>query len=155
MRWKEAKGQPNPADEAKLTRAIRAHSNFAEGTPFAFFLLFLAELNGAPTSLVHGGFLSLFLGRVAHGSFGIMDDTTAALGRPIGFILTYGITVAAGLYNVSEDLPDRIGVESFGCQTASLTPLMPPFPLLPFMRASPGTQLNLGYEPLKSFLGFK
>ncbi|UZJ52242.1 hypothetical protein CBS101457_001562 [Exobasidium rhododendri] len=99
-------------DEAKLKRAIRAHGNFIESAPFAFFLIFLAELNGAPTSLVHGAFSTLFIARVAHGSFGLVADNTVGIGRPFGIIGTYAVTALAGLYN-----------------------------------------LNLGYEPLKSFLG--
>lgn len=89
-------------DEAKLKRAIRAHSNFSESTPFAFFLIFLAELNGAPTSLVHGAFSTLFLARVAHGSLGVTTDSTLGAGRPIGAIATIAVTAVAGLYNVSE-----------------------------------------------------
>ena len=88
-------------DEAKLKRAIRAHSNFTESTPFAFFLIFLAELNGAPTSLVHGAFTTLFLARVAHGSLGITTDNTVGIGRPIGALTTLAVTALAGVYNVS------------------------------------------------------
>jgi uncharacterized membrane protein YecN with MAPEG domain len=89
------------ASGAQLQRAIRAHANFSEQTPFAFFLIFLAELNGAPTALVHGAFTTLFLARVAHGSFGIQTDDTVGLGRPIGYFTTLGVTALAGLYNVS------------------------------------------------------
>lgn len=128
----EAKADASPEDQAKLSRAVRAHGNFAEHTPFAFFLIFLAELNGAPTSLVHGGYLSLFIARVLHGSFGIQDDSTAAFGRPVGTIATIVITVSAGLYNVSVQV--RL-VNTFRKLTLHL-----------FL------QLNLGYEPLKSFL---
>ncbi|PWN48429.1 hypothetical protein IE53DRAFT_389386 [Violaceomyces palustris] len=109
--------KPSPEDatnQEKLKKSIRAHANFAESTPFAFFLIFLAELNGAPTSLVHGAFATLFLSRVAHSEFGIRLDSASGFGRPIGALATMAVTVAAGLYN-----------------------------------------LNLGYEPLKSFLGFK
>lgn len=88
-------------DEAKLKRSIRAQTNFAEFTPFAFFLVFLAELNGAPTSLVHGAFSTLFVARVVHGSFGITTDDTVGFGRPVGTLTTFAITALAGLYNVS------------------------------------------------------
>ncbi|GAC93865.1 hypothetical protein PHSY_001432 [Pseudozyma hubeiensis SY62] len=103
-----------PAEVAKLQRAVRAHGNFAESAPFAFFLIFLAELNGAPTSLVHAAYTTLFAARVAHANIGIQAENAAAIGRPIGAIVTLAVTVGAGLYN-----------------------------------------LNLGWEPLKSFLGFK
>lgn len=96
-------GPSNAVDEAKLKRAVRAHGNFAETAPFAFFLIFLAELNGAPTSLIHGAYATLFLGRVAHGELGITRENTLGLGRPIGAISSIIVTTAAGLYNVSEN----------------------------------------------------
>lgn len=99
---KHKAGASDAVDEAKLKRAIRAHANFAESTPFTFFLIFLAELNGAPTSLVHGAFTTLFLARVAHGSIGVTTDNTLGVGRPIGAATTLLITAAAGLYNVSD-----------------------------------------------------
>jgi uncharacterized membrane protein YecN with MAPEG domain len=86
---------------------------FEQSAPFAFFLIFLAELNGAPTSLVHGAFSTLFLARVAHGSFGVVTDNTVGIGRPIGIIGTYTVTFLAGLYNVScagKTLPCFAGV---------------------------------------------
>ncbi|CDR87244.1 uncharacterized protein SPSC_00370 [Sporisorium scitamineum] len=104
----------SPADLAKLQRAVRAHGNFSESAPFAFFLIFLAELNGAPTSLVHAAYTTLFAARVAHANLGIQAQSSAAIGRPIGAVVTLAVTIGAGLYN-----------------------------------------LNLGWEPLKSFLGFK
>ncbi|EST09469.1 Membrane-associated, eicosanoid/glutathione metabolism (MAPEG) protein [Kalmanozyma brasiliensis GHG001] len=103
-----------PDELAKLQKAVRAHGNFAESAPFAFFLIFLAELNGAPTSLVHAAYTTLFAARVAHGSIGIQAGNGAAIGRPVGALVTLAVTLGAGLYN-----------------------------------------LNLGWEPLKSFLGFK
>ncbi|KIS68350.1 uncharacterized protein UMAG_03445 [Mycosarcoma maydis] len=104
----------SPTELAKLQRAIRAHGNFSETAPFAFFLIFLAELNGAPTSLVHAAYTTLFAARVAHANLGIQAENSAAIGRPIGTLVTLAVTISAGLYN-----------------------------------------LNLGWEPLKSFLGFK
>ena len=91
----------SPADVAKLQRAVRAHGNFSENAPFAFFLIFLAELNGAPTSLVHAAYTTLFAARVAHANLGIQADNSAAVGRPIGAIATLAVIVGAGLYNVS------------------------------------------------------
>lgn len=91
----------SPADLAKLQRAVRAHGNFTESAPFAFFLIFLAELNGAPTSLVHAAYTTLFAARVAHASIGIQAENSAAIGRPIGALVTLAVTLSAGLYNVS------------------------------------------------------
>lgn len=113
MRATDFKGTPKPSDVAALSRAVRAHGNFAETTPFAFLMIFLAELNGAPTSLVHAAYSTLFLARVAHGT-GIQAPDTVGNGRLVGFAATVLVSLTAGLYN-----------------------------------------LNLGWEPLKSFLGFK
>ncbi|KAK0554150.1 hypothetical protein OC846_002239 [Tilletia horrida] len=99
------KKEVSPVDEAKLRRAVRAHGNFSEGVPFAFLLLFIAELNGAPTALVHGAFTTLFAARVLHGSFGITSDNAVGLGRPIGTLATLLVTVGAGIYNL------RLGYE--------------------------------------------
>ncbi|KAE8225437.1 hypothetical protein CF319_g1816 [Tilletia indica] len=99
------KKQPSPAAEAKLRRAVRAYGNFTEGTPLAFLLLFIAELNGAPTALVHGAFTTLFAARVLHGSFGIQNENTAGFGRPIGYATTLAVALGAGLYNL------RLGYE--------------------------------------------
>ncbi|EPQ30099.1 uncharacterized protein PFL1_02216 [Pseudozyma flocculosa PF-1] len=104
---------PNAQDDTKLKQAVRAHANFNETVPLGFFLIFLAELNGAPTSLVHAAYTTLFLSRVAH-ALGITAPNASGRGRPIGAAGTLLVTLGAGLYN-----------------------------------------LNLGWEPLKSFLGFK
>ncbi|SPO27785.1 uncharacterized protein UTRI_10178 [Ustilago trichophora] len=75
-----------------------------ESAPFAFFLIFLAELNGAPTSLVHAAYTTLFAARVAHANLGIQADNSAAPGRAIGTIVTLAVTIGAGLYNVCTSL---------------------------------------------------
>ncbi|CEH14296.1 Membrane-associated, eicosanoid/glutathione metabolism (MAPEG) protein [Ceraceosorus bombacis] len=87
-------------DEENLKRAVRSAGNFAEHTPFAFFLIFLSELNGAPTAVVHAAYSTLFLARVAHDA-GIKAPNAVGLGRPIGFVATALLTVSAGLYNLS------------------------------------------------------
>ena len=87
-------------DEAALKRAVRSAGNFSEHTPFAFFLIFISELNGAPTAIVHGAYTTLFLARVAH-DIGIKAPNSVGLGRPIGFAVTALLTVGAGAYNVS------------------------------------------------------
>lgn len=71
------------------------------GVPFAFLLLFIAELNGAPTALVHGAFTTLFAARVLHGNFGIQTDNAAGAGRAIGALTTLLVSFGAGVYNVS------------------------------------------------------
>lgn len=93
----------SPADssnEVALKKAVRAHGNFVESTPFPFFLVFLAELNGAPTSHVHISYAVLFLSRVAHAEFGIRGKESLGWGRPVGTVATLLVTFGAGLYNL-------------------------------------------------------
>lgn len=82
-----------------LHRAVRAHANFAEYTPFAFVLLFLAELNGAPTKYVHAGYVALFTSRVAAG-LGLNCAKPGNAMRVFGFVGTLAVMVGTGLYNV-------------------------------------------------------
>lgn len=86
------------AEDTALYRATRAHANYVEYTPFAFVLLFLAELNGAPTSWVHAAFTALFASRVAHCTFGINNGVIPL--RKGGFLLTIVVMVSSALYNV-------------------------------------------------------
>lgn len=88
-------------NEEALNRSVRAHSNFTESGPFTFFLIFLAELNGAPTYLVHAAYSTLFLARVAQAETGIRAADTVAIVQPIGTLISVGVTLAAGAYNVS------------------------------------------------------
>lgn len=46
----------------------------------------LAELNGAPTYLVHVAYAALFSLRVAHAELGMKGPATAGLGRPLGAV---------------------------------------------------------------------
>lgn len=87
-------------DKLALIQAVRAHGNFLEFTPLAFGLIFLAELNGAPTALVHAGYVTLFTLRVLHASFGILKPGADSLGRKVGALGTTALTLSVGLYNV-------------------------------------------------------
>ncbi|WFD35949.1 hypothetical protein MCUN1_002820 [Malassezia cuniculi] len=97
FRHKKPVGISNEDDG--LSRAQRAHGNFLEYTPFTFLLLFLAELNGAPTAWVHSAFAVLFVARVAHCSFGIYKGILPF--RKYGFLTTVAVMVGTALYNFS------------------------------------------------------
>lgn len=99
--------------DARLSAAVRAHANFAEYTPFAFGLLFLAELNGAPTAWVHGAYATLFAARVAH-SVGMVNQCFNGILRKVGFLTTLAVTLGAGVYNFSlgyEPLKSFLGIQ--------------------------------------------
>jgi hypothetical protein len=86
--------QPGDMGDARLTRAIRAHGNFAEYAPVALILLLLMALLGAPVAWLHilgGGFTG---GRVLH-AFGMMRDQHPNAVRFIGN-LTTGLALLAG-----------------------------------------------------------
>lgn len=92
-----------------LSRAVRAHGNFSEYTPFAFLLLFLAELNGAPTKWVHAAYVTLFLSRVSAG-LGLTKEKANNVFRKFGFIGTLNVILGAGLYNVRLSLLTQFGL---------------------------------------------
>jgi uncharacterized membrane protein YecN with MAPEG domain len=86
--------QPGDMGDAVLTRAIRAHANFAEYAPLVLLLVLAMALLGAPASWVHalgGGFT---VGRVCH-VFGMMRDKHP---NPVRFIgnLTTGLALLIG-----------------------------------------------------------
>jgi len=64
--------EPGAMGDAKLTRAIRAHGNFAEYAPFVLGLLLALAACGTAALSIHilGGVFTL--GRVAH-AFGMMQ----------------------------------------------------------------------------------
>jgi uncharacterized membrane protein YecN with MAPEG domain len=86
--------QPGDMGDAKLTRAIRAHANFAEHAPIVLLVLFvLAVLDVAPVWLhIYGaGFTA---GRVI-GGFGMMLDKHPNALRFIGNLAT-GLALLIG-----------------------------------------------------------
>ncbi|WFD27657.1 hypothetical protein MNAN1_002658 [Malassezia nana] len=100
-------------ENASLARAVRAHASFFEFTPFAFILLFLAELNGAPTAWVHAGYTALFATRVSH-SVGLLHSKANNAFRKVGFIGTLLVMLVVGGYNFGlgyEPLKSFLGVQ--------------------------------------------
>ncbi|WFD23466.1 hypothetical protein MEQU1_002157 [Malassezia equina] len=100
-------------NDASLARAVRAHASFAEYVPFGFGLLFLAELNGAPTAWVHAGYTALFATRVAH-TVGLLHSKANNVFRKVGFIGTLVVLLATAGYNFGlgyEPLKSFLGVK--------------------------------------------
>lgn len=86
--------QPGDMGDALLTRAIRAHANFAEYAPLVLLLVLAMALLGAPAGWVHalgGGFTA---GRVCH-AFGMMGDKHPNAVRFVGNLLT-GMALLVG-----------------------------------------------------------
>jgi hypothetical protein len=92
---------------------VRAHANFFEYTPFTFVLLFLAELNGAPTAWIHAAYSTLFVARVSHG-FAMLRPSHQKVLRIFGFAGTVVVMLGAGLYNLGlgyEPLKSFLGIQ--------------------------------------------
>jgi len=86
--------QPGDMGDASLTKAIRAHANFAEYAGLVLLLLVGMALLGAPDGWLHvlgGGFT---VGRVLH-AFGMMRDSHPNAIRFIGN-LTTGLALLLG-----------------------------------------------------------
>lgn len=87
----------------ELTRAVRAHGNFSEYTPFALVLFFLAERNEAPVWFMHAVCLLLVIGRLTH-AYGILvmenpeNETTSLKGRIAGMAMTLSAIGLSALF---------------------------------------------------------
>ena len=86
--------QPGDMGDARLTRAIRAHANFAEYAPLVLLLLLGMALLRAPLEWLHlfGGLFTA--GRVLH-LFGMMRDNHPNAVRFIGNLIT-GLALLSG-----------------------------------------------------------
>lgn len=71
--------------DATMTRAVRAHGNFAEYVPLVLLMLFLYEYGGGSRYLIHGLGITLIIGRALH-VFGLMKANI--YGRVGGTVLT-------------------------------------------------------------------
>ena len=81
-----------------LTRAMRAHGNFAEYVPLALVLLMLVEAGtAAGTLIVHALGLTLLVGRLLHGFFGLNRSAGYSAGRFGGTVLTWLMILVCAL----------------------------------------------------------
>jgi len=100
-------------DEKKLLVLSRAHANFSESVPLSYLFIVLAELNGAPTYLIHTALGLLFSFRVAHVELGMKGPHAESLGRPLGAYGTVILTFATAAYNFNlgyENLKSFVGI---------------------------------------------
>jgi hypothetical protein len=86
--------QPGDMGDAKLTRAIRAHANFAEYAGLVLLLLLAMALLGAPVLWLHLLGAGFTVGRVCH-VFGMMRDNHPNAVRFVGN-LTTGLALLLG-----------------------------------------------------------
>jgi uncharacterized membrane protein YecN with MAPEG domain len=86
--------QPGDTGDARLTRAIRAHANFAEYAPLVLLLLLAIALLGGPSAWLHGLGAGFTIGRVFH-AVGMMLDKHPNPVRFIGNLAT-GLALLLG-----------------------------------------------------------
>jgi uncharacterized protein len=82
------------AGHPDMLRAIRAHANFAEYVPLCLGLMCLAELQAAPTWLVHAMGIALVIARLSHAHAMTRADQKIIF-RIIGVSLTLGTLITA------------------------------------------------------------
>ena len=82
---------------ARMLRAMRVHSNFAEYIPFALLLVYLSETRGANRLLMHVLCLALVIGRLSH-SNGVSQLNEDYRFRVAGLTMTFTPIVVASIY---------------------------------------------------------
>ncbi len=86
--------QPGDLGDAALTRAVRAHANFAEYAPLVLLLLLVLALLGFRPAWLHVYGATFTLGRIV-GAFGMMREKHPNAMRFIGNLVT-GLALLAG-----------------------------------------------------------
>ncbi len=81
----------------QLLRAIRVHSNFAEYVPFSVILIFMTELQNAPSFLVHLLGSCLLIGRLSH-AWGVSQNIENYNFRIFGMAMTFTTLVTSSIY---------------------------------------------------------
>jgi uncharacterized membrane protein YecN with MAPEG domain len=81
----------------RLLRAIRVHSNFAEYVPLSVILIFMAELQNAPSFLIHLLGSCLLIGRLSH-AWGVSQNIENYKFRVFGMAMTFTTLVTSSIY---------------------------------------------------------
>lgn len=85
--------------EAPLTRAIRAHGNFAEFVPFLLLLIVLHALCGGAALLTHFMGILLVVGRLLH-AYSLLVHEPGGRGlllRILGMVCTFTVLITAAV----------------------------------------------------------
>ena len=85
------------AGNEQMLRAMRVHSNFAEYVPLTLFLIYLAEVQGAPALLIHALGLCLLAGRLSH-AYGVSQANENYTFRVVGMSMTFASLISASAY---------------------------------------------------------
>lgn len=85
------------AGHPEMLRVIRVHANFAEYVPLCLGLMCLAEVQGAPSWLLHGMGIALVLARLIH-ALSVSQVHEITRFRVIGISLTLSTLLVASSY---------------------------------------------------------
>jgi uncharacterized membrane protein YecN with MAPEG domain len=85
------------AGNEQMLRAMRVHSNFAEYVPLTLFLIYLAEVQGAPALFIHALGLCLLTGRLSH-AYGVSQANENYSFRVFGMAMTFTSLISASAY---------------------------------------------------------
>lgn len=86
-----------------LTKAIRAHSNFAEYTPMCLLLIYLLETVAGAVLMVHAYGVLLIFGRCVH-AFGVSQIDENYSFRVTGMACTFVVLIGCSLRLLQEIL---------------------------------------------------
>ncbi|MDX1587656.1 MAG: MAPEG family protein [Oleiphilaceae bacterium] len=73
----------------ELQVAVRAHGNYMEAMPLMLILLFMAEMNGVATAVLHGVGLVFVASRIAHAVGMVQGRGRYAPNRALGVVGTW------------------------------------------------------------------
>jgi uncharacterized membrane protein YecN with MAPEG domain len=86
-------------DNKHLRQVVRAHANFSEYTPIVLILLFIAEVNGSDSGLLHVAGISILAGRFLH-AFGLRRHYAQSWQRLVGMVATFGTIFLLAVLNI-------------------------------------------------------
>ncbi|MFT4993547.1 MAG: putative membrane protein YecN with MAPEG domain [Paraglaciecola sp.] len=78
---------------------IRAHGNFSEYAPLVLIMLFIAEINGSSSLLLHVAGVCLLFGRFLH-ALGLIRHSGTSWQRLAGMILTFSALLGLAVLNL-------------------------------------------------------
>ena len=99
LRRRAARISVGDGDDTDLRKRMRTQANCAEYAPIGLILLAMAELQGAPSWVVHLLGLMLLAGRFVHAyGFGVTPQVMPL--RQLGMVLTFLMLILAALANI-------------------------------------------------------
>lgn len=98
LRWKHRVGLETGGVK-ELTKAVRAHGNFAEFVPLILVLMALVEVHDAPRLLVHASGCLLVASRLCH-VIGLTRSVGFTPWRAVGVVGTNLVLLVLSLYAI-------------------------------------------------------